>query len=117
MPTLDQTAIPDWEGLVSEELRSSPRNPYPYRQKIASMRSDQMPSEEDFFEVDCCDLSGGGMSFCLDDRPEFEDLVVALGRPPLVMHFSARVVHVAPVDRECGTVCRVGCRFQQRVHL
>jgi hypothetical protein len=81
------------------------------------MLGDQMPSEEDFFEVECRDLSGGGMSFCLDERPEFERLVIALGRPPLVIYFSACVVHVAPVDQEDGTRYRVGCHFQERVQL
>ena len=54
-----------------------------------------MPCDADFFEVDCCDISAGGLAFYLDLAPNFEKLIVTLGKPPAVTHFAAQVVRHA----------------------
>lgn len=99
------------------ECRVSPRRDYPYRQKIAPLHGDRMPGLEEFVEVDCGDLSGGGISLWLPSQPRFRDLIVALGRPPLVAHFTARIVYVRQVSRGGRPMYQVGCQFLHRVYL
>ena len=57
----------------------------------------------------------GGFSFYLDRQPEFEKLVVALGRPPETVYVAARVVNVTSVVRNEMTMFRVGCGFSHRM--
>jgi len=104
-------------GKTGREKRSSPRRNFQYRQAIAPMYGDAMPSRKKFFTVVCEDISAGGLSFYLENPPEFEDLVVALGQPPAISFFRAKVVRV--MDRELNgqPVHLVGCRFTGRVHL
>ncbi len=97
--------------------RASQRRVFQYRQRIAPMVGSSKPSEKDFIEVDCCDISAGGIAFYLDRAPEFTRVVVALGRPPALTYFAAEVVrHVEKVN-DGRRVYLVGCRFVGRVHL
>ena len=97
--------------------RASQRREFQYRQRIAPMVGLGKPAEKDFIEVDCCDISAGGIAFYLDRAPEFTRVVVALGRPPALTYFAAEVVrHVEKVN-DGRRVYLVGCRFVGRVHL
>ncbi len=104
-------------GSSPEDFRVSPRHDYPYYQKIAPMIDDQPPSWDDFVDVQCGDLSGGGISIWLSDKPSFRELVVALGRAPSLTHFAARVVYVREAIRAGRTMYQVGCQFLNRVYL
>jgi hypothetical protein len=99
------------------DFRVSPRHDYPYKQKIAPIHGEQLPSWDDFVEVPCGDLSGGGISLWLADKPDFREVVVALGRAPSVTHFSARVVYVREAVRAGRTMYQVGCQFLKRIYL
>ena len=55
---------------------------FQYRQRIAPMVGLGKPSEKDFIEVDCCDISASGIAFYLDHAPEFTRWSSPLGRPP-----------------------------------
>jgi len=108
-------------GPVSDkpgtEQRTSPRRSYHYRQLIAPIRDGKLPSPEDFFHATCEDISAGGISFYQDQTPDFEDLVVALGAPPEVTYFSARISRVTQKEHDGRDMNFVGCRFTGRVHL
>ncbi|MFZ5830410.1 MAG: PAS domain-containing protein [Planctomycetota bacterium] len=99
------------------ELRRSPRRSFHYRQRIAAVYRGMLPRLKDFFEVDCEDISAGGIAFSMPQKPDFRDLVVALGQEPNLSHFSATVVRV--VEREtAGTASYlVACRFMGRIIL
>jgi PAS domain S-box-containing protein len=99
------------------EQRRSFRRQYRYRQSIAPITQGAMPSRREFFEVDCRDISASGIAFVLDHSPNFESLVVALGRYPAVKHFTARVVRVAQMEQDGRTRYLVGCRFLGRVQV
>jgi len=99
------------------ERRSSPRRPYHYRQLIAPVDGDQLPPLESFIEVECEDISAGGLSFFLPERPNFKQVVVALGQAPFMTHFKADVVRVVEVSDESDPRFLVGCRFAGRVYL
>jgi PAS domain S-box-containing protein len=100
-----------------KDFRNSHRRAYPYLQKIAPMINGRMPTSEDFIEVSCNDISGNGVSFFLDQRPDFKDLVVALGCPPMVTFFVARVTRVATIEQDESRKYLVGCRFTRRVSM
>jgi PAS domain S-box-containing protein len=99
------------------DQRRSPRRAYRYRQDIAPMNDRQLPGRDGFFEVEFWDISACGFSFFMDQLPKFETLVAALGRPPAINHFSARVMRVARMKQDNATRYLVGCDFINRVHL
>jgi PAS domain S-box-containing protein len=101
-------------GRSGIEKRGSVRRQYPYRQWIAPVVDGRIPSRREFFEVRCKDISGSGIAFFLNFLPEFEDLVVGLGRLPALNYFTARVMRVARVEQEGRTSYLVGCRFVAR---
>jgi hypothetical protein len=104
-------------AVTATDQRRCPRWAYRYRQSIAAMTDDGLPAQGGFFEVECWDISACGFSFFMDQLPKFETFVAALGRPPLLTHFAARVVRVARMA--CDGVSRylVGCDFINRVNL
>jgi PAS domain S-box-containing protein len=100
-----------------EELRTSPRQVFNYRQLIAPMYNRRFPSREQFFEVECKDISAGGIAFRLPERPDFDTLVVLLGKPPTESHFVAKVVRVAEEEHWGRVMFLIGCRFTGRVSI
>jgi PAS domain S-box-containing protein len=104
-------------GKGGIENRSSPRRVFQYRQLIAPVLGNAMPSERDFFEVDCSDISAGGLSFYLGRVPEFDKLIVRLGKAPALTHFAAQVVRYMEKVEGPQRQYLVGCRFLGRVHL
>jgi len=103
-------------GLVGEEGRTSVRRSFNYKQLVAPMYEGLMPSRKDFFQVTCENISAGGFAFYIENKPDFEYLVVALGQTPMLTFFSARVIRV--MQRELGgkELYLVGCRFSGRVY-
>ncbi len=99
------------------ELRSSPRRTFTYRQLIAPMYTGVIPSRNKFFEVPCHDISAGGISFYLNSKPDFDTLLVALGKTPSLTYFTARVVRIVEEVIDGHVMQLVGCRFTGRVHL
>lgn len=101
----------------SAELRSSPRRVFQYRQRIAPMYTGVIPRKHELFEVDCRDISAGGLSFYLEHEPDFRALIVGLGRDPDVTYFTARVMRVG--QERVGDKVRylVGCRLTGRVQV
>ena len=106
-----ETAPPVASGA---ERRRSFRRAYRYRQAIAPMTGGTMPARREFFEVDCWDISLGGIAFFLDQPPAFQSLVVALGRPPALNYFTAQVMRVGRTEEQGQVRYLVGCRFLER---
>jgi len=102
---------------VALEQRVTLRRAYRYVQRIAPVIDDVMPKPDQFVEVQCNDISAGGISFFLDKPPDFDSLVVALGREPALTYFTARVARVAGVDQDGPKVYLVGCKFTGRARL
>jgi hypothetical protein len=105
------------QGPQGRDHRASPRLPYACRQKVYPIVANQLPSPDCLYEVQCSDISCGGISFLLTEKPTFNDWVVALGRPPAVTYFTARTAHVRQIQWEGRTVYKVGCRLIDRVQL
>lgn len=105
-------------GATSRELRRAPRRVYHYRQKIAPLYDARPPAPEDFYEVVCKDISAGGLAFICDYPPDFHEMVVVLGAPPVETYFKARIVRVMPQQKENGRAeYLVGCQFTGRIRL
>lgn len=117
-PELDSQPFgPVSDSGEMEQLRSSPRRAYPYRQQVAPYLNGVLPSRGEFSEVQFRDISAGGVSFVLDHPPAFDMVVLALGCPPNFHYVSARVVNVSEELHKDGHNFIVGCCFVGRVHL
>jgi PAS domain S-box-containing protein len=115
VPVETAPADPILSANSGAERRRSFRRAYRYRQAIAPMTDGVVPTRWEFFEVDCWDISLGGIAFFLDRPPDFQTLVVSLGRPPALNHFTAQVVRVARMEQHGRMRYLVGCRFLERV--
>lgn len=115
--TTDEHPFAPVAGKAGRELRRSPRRTFQYRQWIAPVKAHRLPRPSDFFDVQCNDISAGGISFVLDHPPDFEELIVALGQPSKRTYFVARVVRIQIRQEVCGPAYLVGCQFTGRVTL
>ena len=75
-----------------------------------------MPTRKEFFQVTCENISAGGFAFYIENEPNFEHLVVALGQEPMLTFFSAQVIRIMQRELDGQEVYLVGCRFSGRVH-
>jgi len=103
--------------LTGAELRRYPRREFRYRQSIAPWDGGKLPVSTDFFEVQCVDISEGGLSFFVTVRPFYEKFVIALGKPPHVTHFTADLRWLEESELNGRKGVRIGCQFTGRVAL
>ena len=99
------------------DRRGQPRRPFPTNQFIAPYLNGKLPTREMFQQVLCHDISSGGFSFLLDQPPEFDSIIVALGMPPNVTYLTGRIVHTRNNSPNGESMFLVGCRFLSRVEL
>lgn len=113
------------------ERRRQRREPFPTVQRIAPRREQRTPDESDFIEVVCHDLTRGGFSFFLPDKPDFDLLVAAFSGAAGVIYAGAEVVRYEgvltnasglvrrvasrPIDRDAKPMVLVRCRFTERL--
>lgn len=96
------------------DRRNRDRNDYQCVQRLAPLTGDELPPMAAFDEVKCQDLSPGGFSFLSSTAPEHEDYVVELGKSPVIIYVTARVVHVSELRLRSKSQYLVGCRFTGR---
>ena len=73
-----------------DERRQQRRQPFRVVQRIAIGRGSEVPAESEFFEVQCHDLTRGGFSFLVPERPAFDRFVAAFGVMPEVIYTATR---------------------------
>ena len=97
-----------------QERRTSERHAYPVVQMLAPCNALQLPEEDAFREVRCHDISRGGFSFLWSKPPDFEFVVVSLGKGSHRISLTARVVRSSPSPglQDDFLVC---CEFLDRV--
>ena len=119
-----------------EERRGHNRRPFVATHRVTPCREPGVPERSESLEVQCCDLTQGGFSFLLPNRPDFTSLIIAFGALPSVVCLAAEVAHCEDVlvhasgavelvrDRaghqdaepQTGTpMVLVGCRFTRRL--
>ena len=109
----------DVHRLITRQLqgerRGGDRNVYRCVQRIAPLVGEQVPPLSEFQAVKCQDLSPGGFSFVCDAPPEFETYAVELGKSPVLIYVTARVVHVSELRHGSRVQFLAGCRFTGRL--
>src|SRR5487761_1729817 len=105
--------------LIARQLhgdrRGGDRNAYRCLQRIAPLVDEQVPPLVEFREVKCQDLSPGGFSFVCDAPPEYESYAVELGKAPVLIYVTARILHVSEVRMGSRVQFLAGCRFTGRL--
>lgn len=105
--------------LIAKQLhgnrRTGDRSAYQCVQRIAPLVGDELPPLSEFKEVRCQDLSPGGFSFACDTPPDDEKYAVELGRAPVLIYVTARVVHVSEIRIDSRVQYLAGCRFTGRL--
>jgi len=100
---------------TGRERRSAPRRAYQYRQTIAPIVDGKAPKQSEFREVPFHDISAGGVSFVLQERPTFQQAYVQLGQDDFVSHLCADVVRVREIEYEGKPAYLVACKFTGRL--
>ena len=98
-----------------EEMRSSPRKKYRFNQRIGPMHGGLLPTTDEYFNVECNDISKGGISFYLKRPPGCEQFAVVLGQKPKVTILVAKVVNTKEVEHDDQQMYLVGCQFIDRL--
>lgn len=96
---------------ANAEQRKFSRVGYKQVQRIAPLVDDRVPVMDDFAEVQCNDVSGGGLSFYADEAPHFKQCIVELTARDVVRYFVARVANVRKNTNRKYKPVIVGCRF------
>ena len=102
------------EHYTPAEQRAADRRQFDCLQLLAPFDGVRLPSQSEFRQVSCQDLSPGGFSFVQTDRADFEELVVALGQVPFKF-FTARIANQSRVRLRGRFAYRIGCRFTGRI--
>src|SRR6187549_261902 len=96
---------------IPQERREEDRRPYRCVQLLAPYDGEQLPDQQSFRQVLCHDLSANGFSFYSYRTPETPQLIVALGKVPVIRFFIAEVKRVNASATDHGHEYQVGCRF------
>jgi len=111
-PASDAPAV-GWDGYPRERRRQ-PRRAYPCRQKISPILNGKLPTRSQFREVQCYDISTGGIAYLAEEPPASDQLVVVLGSPPRLIFLTAEVVYVSPTVQNGKPMYRIGCKYTGR---
>ena len=82
------------------ERREHNRNPYPTLQSIAPFDGHSRPALSDYMEVRCRDITPGGFSFFLRERPSFSKIIVVFGGGGPAIPLISEIVHVTEIPRD-----------------
>ncbi len=99
------------------ERRATDRHCFGVEQRVAPLVEGRVPALEDFEQVRCIDFSRDGIGFYYHCRPDFQELVVALGLSPNITYMAARIMHVEMIELCGNLIFRVGCKFTQLAEL
>lgn len=98
------------------QRRRMPRFAFDSIQRVAPLSNGKKPNPGDFIPVRCRDISRGGFSFYLDERPDFTQIVVLVCDNQKCIYLTAQVVYVHELDNQEKGRFLVGCRFLGRAH-
>ncbi len=116
-PALVRTLQKIVAGKMSRggERRRAHRYSYPAMHQLAPYDQGGLPTAVQFREVRCQDLSTSGISFHWPTPPDFDDVVIQLGKPS--RHLRHRPHHLGPRDADHPGELLVGCQFTGRVQI
>jgi len=102
------------EPTAAAERRQHERRAFRHVQLIAPYDGRRLPSQAEFEQLVCEDVSQSGLAFRSRRFPQTKQVIVALGQVPFKF-FSAQIVHIAKEHREDGMNYLIGCRFTARL--
>ena len=106
----------DTDNSKQQERREHDRLSYSCVQLVAPYDGLNLPTQADFMQVHCLDLSERGVCFTSSHRPTHGWFVVALGAVPFDF-VKAKVCTAAQVDKNGTTEFRVGCEFVAKIEV
>ena len=86
-------------------------------QRIAPYVDGKFPERGLFCEIECQDLKPTGFSYFLDEEPEYEMLVMAIGSGAQAKYMTAVVKDCVQVTWDAHPLYRVTCEFTSRAEL
>jgi hypothetical protein len=101
-------------GEFKGDVRAHSRKTFFQKQLVAPVKDGRLPCSGEFIEVDCNDISQGGISLFMKRPPSFKECVVCLG-PDNDLRLLAQVVHVRKSDCEDRHGFKIGCQFLGRI--
>ncbi len=105
----DQNEEPD-----HHERRKSVRRAYHCLQLVAEFDGLKLPNQHDFQLCQFQDLSSGGVSFLLPDKPKSQKFIIALGSIPFNF-FLVQMMRARCRDDLADLPFQVGCRFIRKL--
>ena len=102
-------------GRLLQDDRRTVRYPYHRSQYVASYEEGHVPEPGDFRQVECHEISTGGLSYLCRERPLSQFLVISLGDEERPIYMKVRVAHVRDVCWQGKACFRVGCEFLERL--
>jgi hypothetical protein len=108
-------AGPQAAGRPGPEQRVHQRKILMKLELVAPYEGRRFPDPEEFFEVQCFDISVGGISFFLAEPPTEKRYLLALGDREDPIYAIVEVRRVALTKMHTIPVYLVGCRFEERV--
>ena len=96
------------------ERRGHERLDYNSIQLVAPCDGKNLPTQAEFLQVHCVDLSERGICFAMSQQPTHGWFVVALGAVPFVF-VKAKVCTTTEVGNNGATEFRVGCEFVAKI--
>jgi len=96
------------------DRRNDQRHDFATLQYVAPYHNGQLPTDDQFIQVVCRDISPQGLSFLSPSPPSTDYMVVALGsNSPIFL--SASVLRHQPIVVDGQTLFLVGLRFIARI--
>ena len=100
---------------VPIERRAERRILFPRRQRIAPFVHRNLPTEDEFFRVECRDIGARGLGFYLDAKPAADQYIVELGSRDNAIYLTAAVKHSTLALSEGGERYLIGCHYTGRL--
>jgi hypothetical protein len=120
-----ETSEASARGLAPAQVQQEPdhgsdstrpaRFRYEAWQHVAPMQNGELPSASEFEAVQCRDLSRAGFSFFTEDLPNADMLVVAMGTPPDLRFFTAKVAGSPTASRHGKVGYQIECEFVSKL--
>jgi diguanylate cyclase (GGDEF)-like protein len=101
--------------LTTDDLRAHARKLFLRTELIAPYIGARFPAQDEFSEIQCFDISVGGISYFLPKPPDHQTYVLALGQAPHLIYTKAQVVRVAMTKLHTMPMYIVGCQFTGRI--
>jgi hypothetical protein len=101
-------------GRPREQRTTSFRYPYEAVEYFAPFEG-ELPTPESFNIVQCCDLSGDSISYFVEHRPDYETIVISVGRTVHELFVVAKVDTVRAACKYGAAGYVVQCQFLKRL--